>query len=215
MHRTALGLLLLFPLSACDDAASLLEPFTSETDARAAMSAMLSALSAGQPEAQVHGGTVLRAAGDIGGQIIDVSVPCVGGGEMAFAGELDIQNVTGGIGEDFDPLDSEDLPTEADVPTVGFTYSVTFDSCTVEGVVLDGTLDYALETGWDAESSSFDASWSYGGTIDVSGDVSGQCAFDFAGSGELSADDWTTAIPEGFSGDACGFDAGSVLDEGA
>lgn len=214
MHRTALGLLLLLPLSACDDATSLLEPFTSETDARAAVSAMLSALSETQPESQMHGGTALRAAGDVGGQIIDVSVPCAGGGEISFAGELEISNVTGGIDEDFDPLDPGDLPTEADVPTIGFTYSVTFEGCSTEGVVLDGTLDYALETSWDADATSFAATWSYGGTIDVSGDVSGQCAFDFGGSGDLSADDWAAAIPEGFSGDACGFDAASVLDEG-
>ncbi len=214
MQRNVLGLLLLLPMVACDDAAaSLLEPFTSETDARAAVSAMISALSETQPEAQHQGETVLRGAGDIGGQIIDVSVPCAGGGSIAFEGSLEIENVDAGIGEDFDPFDPNDLPTEADVPSVGFTYSVIFDGCMVEGVVLDGSLDYALETGWNEGAGMLDASWSYGGTIDVSGDVSGQCAFDFGGTGALDAGDWAGGLPDAFTGEACGFDAEGLLDE--
>lgn len=215
MHRSALGLLLLLPLGACDDAANLLAPFTSDTDARAAVSAMLSALSEGQPEAQMQGGTVLRAAGDVGGQIIDVSVPCESGGSMAFEGELEIDNVDGGIGEDFDPLDPGEVPTEADAPTVGFTYSVSFEGCAIDGIILEGSLDYALETSWDTGAGSFDATWSYGGTIEVSGDVSGRCDFDFGGEGDLEAAAWSAGLPESFVGDACGFEADALLEEDA
>lgn len=218
MQRSILGLLLLLllPLGGCDDAAaSLLEPFTSETDARAAVSAMLSALSETRPEGQMRGGTVLRGAGDVGAQLIDADVPCDGGGSIAFAGELEIGNVDGGIGEDFDPLDPADAPTGVDVPAVGFTYSVTFEGCAIDGIVLEGSLDYALETAWDAAIGSFDATWSYGGTIDVFGDVSGQCAFDFGGQGDLDAAQWAAGLPESFVGDACGFEADGLLDEDA
>ena len=202
---STLGFLVLLSLAGCDAAQSVLEQIGSEADARQAMSAMVRALSDAQPSAQRSSGTVLRAAGD-GEQVVDVSAPCAGGGQIRFEGTLDLQ----GIGDtrlpdDWDPT-SGDIPTGADVmPSVGFAYAVKFDGCTVEGVVLDGSLEYSLETSWDG--AQFDATWDYEGSVDVTGAVEGHCDFAFGGSGDLDAADWAGGLPAGFEGDACGYDA--------
>ena len=207
---STLGFLVLLPLAGCDAAETLLEQIANEADARQAMSAMVAALSDAQPSAQHASGTVLRAAGD-GQQVVDASTPCAEGGQIRFVGTLDVQGIGDtGLPDDWDPT-SGDIPTGTDVtPSVGFAYTVTFDGCTVEGVVLEGSLEYALETSWDG--SQFDASWDYAGSVDVTGAVRGHCDFSFGGSGDLSAEDWAGGIPAGFEGDACGYDA-EVLGE--
>lgn len=208
---STLGFLVLLPLAGCADAAqSILERIASEAEARQAMSAMVAALSDAQPSAQHQSETVHRAAGD-GEQVVDATAPCQDGGKIRFSGTLDLQGIGDtGLPDDWDPT-SGDIPTGTDVnPSVGFSYTVSFDGCTVEGVVLDGALEYALETSWDG--AKLDASWDYEGSVDVTGAVVGHCDFSFGGTGDLSAEDWAGGVPAGFEGDACGYDA-EVLGE--
>lgn len=206
----SLGCVLLFPLAGCDAAENLLEQIASETDARAAMSAMVDALSEAQPSEQSMDEPVHRAAG-AGERIVDHSQPCSSGGSVHFEGELDLRNVDGvGLSEDFDPTD-DDIPAGIDdVPSVSFSYEVRFDGCTVDGVILDGRLNYTLETGWDASAAEFDATWDYEGSVDVTGTVEGHCDFSFGGTGTAGLEAWTSGLPGAFDGDACGYEAADL-----
>ncbi len=206
----SLGCILLFPLAGCDAVESLLEQIASETDAREAIAAMVDALSEAQPSEQAMGEPVHRAAGN-GEQIVDHSQPCSGGGRVDFEGTLDLQNVGGaGLDDDFDPT-SDDLPSGVDdVPSVGFSYEVRFDGCTVDGVILDGRLNYTLETRWDATAGEFDATWDYQGSVDVTGTVEGRCDFSFGGTGTAALEAWASGLPGAFDGDACGYEAAEL-----
>ena len=202
---STLGFLVLSPLSfalgGCDAAKSLLEQIANEADARQAMSAMVAALSDAMPSGQGRGEAVHRAAGD-GERFVDLSAPCASGGQIRFEGTLDLQ----GLGDTGLP----DAPTGTEAtPSVGYSYTVTFDGCTVEGVALDGTLEFSLETRW--EGTRFDATWNYEGSVEVSGAVEGRCDFAFGGRGDLDAEDWAAGVPAGFEGDACGYDAAGLV----
>ena len=211
---STLGFLLLVPFTGCDAAESLLEQIANEADARQAMSAMLAALSDHQPSEQKLSDAVHRGAGD-GDKIVDLSHPCAGGGSVNFEGTLNLENLGTGLpGDDYDPLGGDPIPTGDVVPSIGFTYEVHFDGCTTEGVTLDGTVSYDLETDWDDAGSMFDANWDYSGLIEVTGDVTGSCEFAFAGLGDLPLENWGGGVPSGFDGDACGYDAQTLLDEG-
>ena len=206
----SLGCLFLLPLAGCDAAETLLEQLASEAEAREAMSAMVAALSDAQPSSQRRGDAVHRAAGD-GERIVDISHPCPSGGTVHFEGTLDLQNVGNtGLGDDFDPSSGEVPTGVGDPPSVGFSYEVRFEGCTVDEVRLDGRLRYELETGWDSAGSQFDATWDYEGSVDVSGSVEGRCDFSFGGTGIAGLENWASGIPDGFDGDACGFEAADL-----
>lgn len=197
-------------------------PVSQDDDARRGTNAMLTAVSSGTPSsaglARAEGANAFRSLEDSGD--IDIDVGCEGGGLMTFTGALDIEipeiDIPEVNPEDIDPENPGDIDVDGIgdldpsdyVPTVSFTFSVGFEGCTVEGVTMDGTLDYSMDTLWENDDVSFE--WDYSGLIEFSGAVDGACNLNFGGSAAGVAD-WADADPADFEGDICGFEADAAL----
>lgn len=195
------------------------EPVAQNDDARRGTQAMLTAVSSGTPSsaglARADGANSFRSLEDSGA--IDIDVGCEGGGSMTFLGELDLEipevDVPEVNPEDIDPENPGDIDVpEVDpadyIPNVSFTFTVGFEGCTFEGVTMDGSIDYSMETLWENDDVSFD--WNYTGLVEFSGAVDGACNLDFGGSA-IGEADWADADPSEFEGDICGFEASAEL----
>ena len=117
---------------------------------------------------------------------VDGSFPCPDGGTASVEGEVRVLLV-----EDIGPgTDPEDLD-------LGFDFSFEFDGCGIEGVTIDGNLDYTLGT----DTGRYE--WRYAGRLEFSGEAEGSCEIDMT----ASADDIGEIGERTLQGEACGFGA--------
>jgi hypothetical protein len=193
----------LLVFTACD--ADALAALTGQGDAKTGFRALLDALGGAD---QARSATLEPAFREAGGpiELADVAVPCPGGGQMVLSGQLDLGNL------DIDPGAID--PGNLQVPSVAFDYSVDFDACVDGGVTIDGSITWSLDSMVDPASYAASFTWSYQGSVEFSGDVSGACKLDLQGTADGDADQWDALEPGAFSGDVCGFDADATLGDG-
>lgn len=92
-----------------------------------------------------------------------------------------------------------------------FGFTVEFNDCNSDGLVIDGEIDYALSLTTDATNTTF--AWHWEGDLSYEGRVEGDCEYDMTG--RLSVTTGTpgdpTSVDLEYSGTLCGYDAEALL----
>lgn len=199
----------------CD--VSNLPAIGSPGDASTGMRALLGALGGNSPSglARTPGdGSFRQADVDIDGTDVDATGQCSGGGTVRFAGEIDYDQGEGTNTDDFDPFNPDDEDIVVDVPTVSFSYTVTFEGCKEGGVTVDGTMSWSLTSDWDKDDRVMSLEWGFNGEVDFTGEAHGHCSFDFQGSASSDdPDSWVEVDLDAAEGTMCGYDADEVLED--
>lgn len=115
-----------------------------------------------------------------------MKVPCLDGGSASFAGHLALDTFYG----DFD-------------------WDVDYDACEVDGVVIDGNLQFTLDA--ERQIGEFNLIYTYRGELTYSGDVVGTCVVDMAGGASAMREVNMRSLDIGYSGTVCGHDASVTL----
>lgn len=124
---------------------------------------------------------------------VNVSVDCPSGGSMSISGTF-VQDGT------FDANN----PSAGGTLDIAFDYSMSFDNCAAQDVVIDGGLNYALDLSVDTSTNVYDYSFAFSGEVGFSGSVSGTCSIDATGS--MSSE---TGVMT-YEGTICGYDASEL-----
>lgn len=92
-----------------------------------------------------------------------------------------------------------------------FTWKVTYSACGVDGVIMDGVLDFELDT--LTQDSLYSQHYTYRGELVYSGDVDGLCVVELTSSSTLDTSktglDYTTT----HSGSVCGHEASGPISQ--
>ncbi|MCA9649152.1 MAG: hypothetical protein H6712_02350 [Myxococcales bacterium] len=201
MHRLPkLALLASLPLLAAG-----CSPLEGQDDAGRGMEAMMKVLGAGTPAALTAAKDQrpddFRAFGlDIMGSVsVDADVDCPDGGKMKLEGSATLDTDLGNL----DGWDA--FATFA----MEFDLSVDFRRCKVDGVKINGDLDYSLDIDADSTTGSATLDWAYTGEVRFSGEVKGSCEVDMHASAS-TGNAFSDLEVRAYAGTMCGFEAGEV-----
>lgn len=164
----------------------------SEEDARTAWGATNLALAQGSAQAQTAAAGTPAVPGQ-GGDLqtraaaqVDYTWNCTSGGTAHFAGEASA-DAAGGSSD------------------VNFTLATEFSDCSVSGVTISGSLDYAAMVSASGAGSS--TTFTMKGSLSYSGEVDGSCDIDMT----LSASVGGGTVGASYKGSICGHDASATL----
>ena len=121
---------------------------------------------------------------------MDFDYSCPAGGSAHFVGQAAANVIYG----------------EADAD---FSYDVTFDGCSVHGVVIDGSIAYARTAEMRAGEVSTTLTWS--GSLTWSGEVDADCAIDVSGSTTMTMTVGSFSYDSSLEGSVCGEDASHTI----
>ena len=94
-----------------------------------------------------------------------------------------------------------------------FDLSVEFESCSADGIVIDGSLDLHAEVVVDENSTRVETS--YVGDLTWSGEVEGSCGIDMTASVSVVTSGDKSDVDVEVHGDICGYDADAVVHAGS
>jgi hypothetical protein len=177
-----------FSLSSCGGG---LSPSQSQAGFATASSALSSAQASAATQVTTSG------SASSGSFTVNVTSDCPGGGSVALAGTA--TEPTGSSG--------------ASSYNLTFSYTATFNACVENGTTINGSLTYAFKVdGTDSSTAAtVNGTYSYDGTLDFSGQVSGSCDMDLTGTIDASASAGASSASVTYSGTICGNDASTTL----
>lgn len=154
-----------------------------EGEAQVAWEATNSVLTSGSARMSAAGG---GEDGEGAGLTLNFDFTCPEGGTANFTGAL-----TGELG------------------TGGFNYTVGYQDCGADGVVINGDLAYDLTVVYDKGSAG--TTMTFVGDLDYTGEVRGTCEIDMTGSTSTTWGGGAFTASVDYQGSICGHDATTTL----
>ena len=155
----------------------------SEGDAAKGWAATNSVLSNGNSMASASGNGPEDA---FSGLDYSFAYACPEGGSADFKGKITLESIYG-----------------------EFDWDVTYDNCGSEGVIIDGTLGFSLDT--LSTETEYSLTYTYAGELIYSGDVDGVCVIDMVGGTAVNTTETSISYDVAYKGSICGHDASEAL----
>lgn len=148
------------------------------------------------------------SSGLAGGTAMASNQAALTAGEPAFTISFEWECPQGGsAGFDRDYGVSGDYAAGA--ATAEFTFHVTYADCGIQDIVVDGTLDYALN--YEGDQNNFAMVYDYNGNLSYSGAVAGACVIDMTGRLDMATGGGSLSLSMDYEGTICGYDAAETL----
>ena len=111
---------------------------------------------------------------------------CPEGGSAEFTGKITLESIYG-----------------------EFDWDVAYNNCGSDGVIIDGTLDFSLDT--RSTETEYSLTYTYTGELVYSGDVDGVCVIDMVGGTAVNTTETSISYDVAYKGSICGHDASEAL----